>query len=146
MSDTDPTDPTSPNEPAPEQADVVALATKLFTMARAGDTATLATYVEAGVPTNLSNDKGDTLLMLAAYHGHPETVAMLARHGADLNRLNDRGQSPIAGAVFKGEDMVVRVLVEHGADPTIGTPTAVDTARMFDKPHLLALFDHPPQT
>ncbi|QVQ52575.1 ankyrin repeat domain-containing protein [Spiractinospora alimapuensis] len=140
MSDTDPSEPTPPAE-----ADLVELATKLFALARAGDTDTLAAYVEAGVPVNLSNDKGDTLVMLAAYHGHPATVAMLMERGADADRLNDRGQSPIAGAVFKGEDAVVAVLVDHGADPRIGTPTAVDAARMFDKPHLLELFGATPE-
>lgn len=132
------TDPTT-------EADLVELATKLFALARSGDTDNLAAYVDAGVPVNLSNDKGDTLVMLAAYHGHPATVAMLMRRGADADRLNDRGQSPIAGAVFKGEDAVVTVLVEHGADPRIGTPTAVEAARMFDKPHLLELFAAAPE-
>lgn len=42
-----------------------------------------------------------------------------------------RGQSPLAGAVFKGEDAVVHALLGAGADPLAGTPSAVDTARMF---------------
>src|SRR5699024_9900387 len=45
-------------------------------------------------PQNLTNDSGDTLLMLAAYHGHADTVRALLTRGADPNRLNDRGQSP----------------------------------------------------
>ncbi|NSC22498.1 ankyrin repeat domain-containing protein [Streptomyces albus subsp. chlorinus] len=132
--------------PKPESAEpahdpeVLELAQKVFDLARHGDTDTLAAYVTAGVPVNLTNDKGDSLLMLAAYHGHPETVRALLAHGADPNRTNDRGQSPIAGAVFKGEEEVVRVLVEAGADPRAGTPSAVETARMFEKRHLLDLF------
>jgi uncharacterized protein len=35
---------------------------------------------------------------------------------------------------------VVKVLVEAGADPAAGTPSAVDTARMFDKVEVLELF------
>ncbi|WP_082126905.1 ankyrin repeat domain-containing protein [Allosalinactinospora lopnorensis] len=122
----------------PEQGpppDVIELAGRIFDFARHGDTASLSAYLDAGVPVNLTNDKGDTLLMLAAYHGHAETVARLCEHGADVDRLNDRGQSPLAGAVFKGEDDVVAVLVEHGADPTAGTPSALQAARMFDKEH-----------
>ncbi|MFC7649489.1 ankyrin repeat domain-containing protein [Streptosporangium lutulentum] len=68
--------------------------------------------MEAGVPANLGNDKGDTLLMLAAYHGHAETVRMLAELGADAGRANDRGQTPLSGAVFKKEPEVVRALLE----------------------------------
>ena len=120
-------------------ADVRELATRVFDMARDGDAASLAAYLDAGVPVDLTNEKGDTLVMLAAYHGHADAVAVLAARGADVDRLNDRGQAPVAGAVFKGEDAVVRVLVEAGADPLAGHPTAVDTARMFGREDLLAL-------
>src|SRR3954463_13029951 len=111
-------------------ADVRELATRVFDMAREGDAASLASYLDAGVPVNLTNEKGDTLVMLAAYHGHAEAGAVLVERGADVNRLNDRGQSPLAGAVFKGEEAVVRVLVAGGADPRGGHPTAVDSALM----------------
>ncbi|NLG54855.1 MAG: ankyrin repeat domain-containing protein [Rhodococcus sp.] len=109
----------------------------MFDAARAGDAATLAAYVDAGLPVDLTNGKGDSLLMLAAYHGHADTVAALTARGADVNRLNDRGQSPLAGALFKGEEAVVRVLVAAGADLDAGHPTPRDTARMFGSEHLL---------
>jgi hypothetical protein len=112
-------------------------------MAREGDAETLAAYVDAGVPVNLANDKGDTLVMLAAYHGHSAAVTALVERGADVNRLNDQGQAPLAGAVFKGEDDVVRVLVAAGADPRAGHPTAVDTARMFGRDDLLEVLEGP---
>lgn len=123
----------------PPPADVSELAGRVFTMARDGDAASLAAYVDAGVPVNLTNDSGDTLVMLAAYHGHAAAVRALVARGADVNRLNDRGQAPVAGAVFKGEDDVVRALVEGGADPLAGHPTAVDTARMFGREDLLGV-------
>ncbi|MET9512239.1 ankyrin repeat domain-containing protein [Streptomyces flavidovirens] len=123
--------------PDPE---VVELAGKVFDLARQGETEALAAYVDAGVPANLTNDRGDTLVMLAAYHGHAAAVQALLSRGADPDRANDRGQTPLAGAVFKGEEVVVRALVAGGADPAAGTPSAVDTARMFDKKDLLELF------
>ena len=79
---------------------VIALAAKVFDLAREGDTEQLAAYLDAGVPANLTNDKGDTLLILAAYRGHVDTVAALLERGADHSRINDRGQSPLAAAVF----------------------------------------------
>jgi ankyrin repeat protein len=88
------------------------------------------------VPVNLTDASGNTLLMLAAYHGHPATVTALAGRGADVDRLNDRGQSPLAGAVFKGEQEVVRALLAAGADPDAGSPTARETAAMFERPEL----------
>ncbi|MGW0906720.1 ankyrin repeat domain-containing protein [Streptomyces sp. NPDC002853] len=123
--------------PDPE---VVELATKIFDLARQGDTAALAAYVDAGVPANLTNDSGDSLVMLAAYHGHADAVRALLERGGDANRANDRGQTPLAGAVFKGEDAVIRALLDGGADPAAGTPSAVDTARMFAKTELVELF------
>lgn len=115
------------------------LATKIFDLARRGETEALVAYVDAGVPANLTNDRGDSLVMLAAYHGHAEAVRALLERGAEADRINDRGQTP-RGAVFKGEAAVIRVLLDGGADPAAGTPSAVDTARMFGKTELLELF------
>lgn len=123
--------------PDPE---VVELATKIFDLARRGETEALVAYLDAGVPANLTNDRGDSLVMLAAYHGHAEAVRALLERGAEADRINDRGQTPLAGAVFKGEEAVIRVLLDSGADPAAGTPSAVDTARMFAKAELLELF------
>ncbi|WP_411106601.1 ankyrin repeat domain-containing protein [Streptomyces sp. cmx-4-9] len=135
------TEGTSPGPSAegPDE-DVIELATKIFDLARQGEAATLAAYVDAGVPANLTNDRGDTLVMLAAYHGHAEAVTVLLDRGAEADRPNDRGQTPLAGAVFKGEEAVIRALLAGGADPNAGTPSAVDTARMFAKADLLELF------
>ena len=143
-----PTDNTSsipvPNKAADLPPAALELATKLFDYARMGSTSELAQYISAGIPVNLTNHKGDTLLMLAAYHGRPDTVRMLLGKGADANVLNDRGQSPIAGAVFKGSDEVVKILFEgvdgRKADIRAGQPNAVDSARMFKKDNYLELF------
>ncbi|CAL9622816.1 ankyrin repeat domain-containing protein [Streptomyces sp. Tu 3180] len=123
--------------PDPE---VVELATKIFDLARRGRTEELVAYVDAGVPADLTNDRGDSLVMLAAYHGHARTVSALLERGADADRVNDRGQTPLAGAVFKGEAEVIEALLKGGADPSAGTPSAVDTARMFGRTELLDLF------
>lgn len=124
-------DPNTPGE-APDR-EVVELAHQMFDLAREGETDRLGAYLEAGVPVELTDSDGNTLLMLAAYHGHASTVERLVDFGADVNRLNDRGQSPLAGAVFQGEDMVVSVLLGAGADPDHGSPSARATARMFGR-------------
>ena len=122
--------------PAPDE-ETVALAHKLLDAARAGDTAVLGSYLAAGVPATLTNAAGDSLLMLAAYHGHCDTVAALISHGADVDLPNDRNQSPISGAIFKGEEQVVRALVAAGADLDFGSPSARETAAMFGRAGLL---------
>ncbi|MFX0539978.1 ankyrin repeat domain-containing protein [Ornithinimicrobium sp. Y1847] len=136
-----PESPESSDNPEPPESPVVGavdLAHALFDLARAGDAARLVAYVEAGAPVDLTDPAGNTLLMLAAYHGHADAVRALAGKGADVDRLNDRGQSPLAGAVFKGEAEVVTALREHGADPDAGQPTARQTAEMFGRTDLLA--------
>ena len=112
------------------------LAHRLFDLARAGDAVTLAGYVDAGVPVELTDPRGNTLLMLAAYHGHAAAIRALAERGADANRPNDRGQTPLAGAVFKDEPEVVTALLEAGADPAAGSPSATETARFFGRDEL----------
>ncbi|KAF9872872.1 ankyrin-like protein [Colletotrichum karsti] len=136
--------------------EAIALAGRMYDGARSGDMALFQQALPAGLPANMTNEKGDTLLMLAAYHGHAELVKLLIQHGADPNRLNDRGQSPLAGAVFKKEDGVievlclsrfpvkgdmgrehgsadlcVQVLLEGGADPEYGNPNALQCVAMF---------------
>ena len=120
-------------------AETLAFAHRMFDLARAGSTEELAAQIDAGLPVNLTNDKGDTLLILAAYHAHPDTVAALLARGADPARVNDRGQTALAAAVFRRQEAAVRALLDAGADPDHGGPSAVETARFFELPDMLAL-------
>ena len=109
---------------------------KVFELAREGETEQLMAYVDAGLPVNLTNDKGDTLLILAAYHDHPETVAALLERGADTKRLNNRGQTALAAAVFRRSERGVLALLAAGADPSAGNPSARDMATFFELPEM----------
>ncbi|WP_439650262.1 ankyrin repeat domain-containing protein [Glycomyces amatae] len=109
------------------------IAEAAFDLARAGETERLLRFVATGLPVDLVNGSGDSLLMLAAYHGHAPTVRALVEAGADVDKRNDRDQSPLAGAVFKDYGDVAAVLLEHGADPDSGTPSARQIAAMFDR-------------
>lgn len=115
----------------PDGSDPAELANWLFDLARQGDAARVAAYVDAGAPVDMRNANGDTMLMLAAYNDHPELVAALLERGADPNTMNDRGQSILAGAIFKQANDVVRLLIQAGADPDYGTVNARATAAMF---------------
>lgn len=137
------TDANATNDPASADAqplddETLKLASDLFDYARAGDAERLAAYVDAGVPVDLRDASGNTLLMLAAYWGHLEATKALIARGADVDLLNDRGQSPLAGAVFKGTRDIALALLEAGADPDAGTPSARAAARMFGQSDLFA--------
>jgi len=111
----------------------------ILDLARAGDTAGLAEAVDAGVPVNLTSAAGDSLLILAAYHDHPDTVRALLARGADTGRVNDRGQTALGAAVFRRSTESVTALLAAGADPALGGRSALDIARFFALPDMLAL-------
>jgi hypothetical protein len=124
-----------------EQLDeeTLAFAHRMFDLARSGHTEELAAQVDAGLPVNLTNDSGDTLLILASYHAHPDTVAALVQRGADVNRVNDRGQTALGAGVFRQSPEIVTTLLAAGADPDVGRQSAIATAAFFDLPEMLAL-------
>jgi ankyrin repeat protein len=80
--------------------------------------------------------------MLAAYNAHPDTVQALLDRGADTTRVNDRGQTALGAAVFRQSADTVTRLLDAGADPALGTQSAVDVARFFELPQMLALLRH----
>lgn len=110
----------------------------MFDLARDGDPA-LLDLVDRGIPVNLTNDAGDSLLVLAAYHDQPALVRGLLDRGADPDRVNDRGQTALAAATFRRSEPSVRALLAAGADPERGERSAVVIAEYFDLPDLLAL-------
>src|SRR5580658_7464969 len=65
--------------------------------ARAGETESLAAMLRHGLPVNLADARGNSLLMLASYNGNLETTRMLLDHGAEVDVRNDRGQTPLGG-------------------------------------------------
>ncbi|KAH9475091.1 Putative ankyrin repeat protein [Psilocybe cubensis] len=119
--------------------ETIDFARRIFDACRNGDTELVLAAIDAGLPANLTNDKGNTLLMLAAYAGHTELAKGLLDRGGDPNRTNDLGQSIVAGAVFKGHDEIVRALVAKGADSRQGTPNAIQAAQMFRRTDLMEL-------
>ncbi|KAK0214339.1 ankyrin [Armillaria fumosa] len=118
-------------------AATIEFAHSMFDAARNGDASVLVPALTTGLPPDLTNPEGNTLLMLAAYAGHHALAKELISRGADPNRLNDRGQSIVAGAVFKGYGETVMVLVEAGADPRKGKPSAIEAAYMFGRRDLM---------
>ncbi len=125
----------------PIDPEVIELAGRVFDLARFGHTDELVAYLDAGVPVNLTNDKGDTLLLLAAYYGQADTVAALLARGADHARVNDKGQTALGAAAFKQSAEAVGYLLGAGADPDLGGQSARRTAQFFGLTAMLELLD-----
>ncbi|WP_168583051.1 ankyrin repeat domain-containing protein [Gephyromycinifex aptenodytis] len=120
----------------PEELAVIASA---FDMAREGQAEELADFVDSGLPVNLTNEVGDTLLILGAYYRNAEVVRALLARGADTSRVNDRGQSAVGAAVFRQDEQIVRMLLAAGADPGLGAQSGHAVADYFNLPEMKAL-------
>ena len=110
-------------------------------LARKGDTAGLSSLIKGGLAVDAQDAKGNTLLMLAAYHGKAETVAMLIKARATVDLRNAKGQTPLGGVAFKGYAEIATLLLDAGADPLAdqGGQTPVDYATMFGRQEILVL-------
>ncbi len=122
--------------------ETLAFAQRVFGYVRTGNADAMAELLGQGLPANLRNEKGDSLLMLAGYHGHREVVRLLLDHGADTELGNDRGQMPLGAACFKGDEAVVTLLLDGGAALDGHGPdgrTALMLAAMFDRTGMVDL-------
>ncbi len=124
-------------------AETLAFIRSVFTLVRTGDATSLEPMVAQGLPVNFRNDKGDSLIMLACYHGHLDTARILLGAGADPNVANDQGQTPLAGVAYKGYLEIAQLLLEHGAHVEGASPdgkTPLMMAAMFNRPAIVELF------
>ena len=94
-------EPTPPAAPAELDEATLEWVRKVFQYARSGDAEPLGALLAQGLPPNLRNERGDSLLMLACYHGHHDAARVLLEHGADPQLMNDAAQTPLHGAAFK---------------------------------------------
>ncbi|GAA5125360.1 ankyrin repeat domain-containing protein [Luteolibacter yonseiensis] len=129
-----------PEITAEEEARYAELQQLALDSARTGDVAMLVPMLDAGMPVNLADEKGNSLLMLAAYHGHLPLVRLLLESGAAPDQRNARNQTALAGVAFKGGLEIARLLVQYGADPNAdqgGGRFPIQFAAMFGNPDIV---------
>lgn len=114
---------------------------KAADLARMGDTAALSAMIAQGLSPDTQDEKGNPLLMLAAYHGKTESVQMLLKAGAKPDGRNAKGQTPLGGVAFKGHTEIARLLLAAGADPEAdqGGSKPADLATTFGRHEILDL-------
>lgn len=132
---------TEPNTPDELSDEDIAFLHSIFDLAREGNSEKLMLLVDQGIPGDLTDPKGNTLMILAAYNGHDDIVSGLIERKADLNRLNDKGQGALTCAVFRKNEPLVRQLLAGGADPLLGSQNALAVAKMFELPELAAVIE-----
>ncbi len=78
---------------------VIALVIKA---AKENNQALIDQYVELGGNVNVSDQKGYTPLIYAAYFGHERLVDFLLKNNANACMKDKRGNTALMGAIFKG--------------------------------------------
>ncbi|MFQ3592068.1 MAG: ankyrin repeat domain-containing protein [Gemmataceae bacterium] len=108
-----------------------------FQAAREGDTKTLREYFRLGMPVNVVNERGDSLLILAVYHGQTEAAALILRQpGLEVGYRNRMGFNALDGAAFKGNVELIQQLIQAGAKVNAQSPsgrTALMLAAMTNR-------------
>lgn len=128
------------DQPVPELTEEeLAFLHSTFDLARQGEADKLLALIAEGLPADLTDHKGDTLLILASYNGHNDLARALVERGATIDRLNDKGQSALTCAVFRQNPELTRFLLDAGADPKLGAQNAVAVTEMFDLPAMREL-------
>ncbi|MFC3608743.1 ankyrin repeat domain-containing protein [Stutzerimonas tarimensis] len=112
----------------------------LLHAARTGDQAMLEEFIGAGFDLNVTDAKGYTALILAAYHGHRDSVERLLEAGADPCIQDLQGNTALMGAIFKGEIRIARRLMSAACSPdqrNANGQTAAMYAALFQRAELL---------
>ncbi|GAB3847231.1 ankyrin repeat domain-containing protein [Nesterenkonia populi] len=130
--------PEPPVDLTEEQLEFLA---SMFDLARSGKGDELLALVDQGIPPNLTNSSGDTLLILAAYHDQADLVRGLLERGAETDRENDRGQTAVGCAVFRQNEEITRLLLDAGADPHQGRQNPYAVIEVFGIEKMKPLLD-----
>lgn len=112
-----------------------------FDLARQGRVGPLGEMIDAGVPIDVRNARGDTLLIIATYAEQTEVVTDLLRRGADKDVVNANGQTAVSCAVFRRNEPLLRMLLDAGADQNAGAHTAREVADQFQLAQMRAVLD-----
>ncbi len=84
--------------------------------AESGDTVKVAESLNQGIEVNVTDENGQTALMLAADEGHVDTVKLLLQRGASIDLQNKLGGTALMLASFNGHLEIMTELLEAGAD------------------------------
>lgn len=79
-----------------------------------GDLVTANKCFDQGIDVNWTNSNGDSLLLIAAQHGHKDIVTLLLNRGANVAYQNPYGENVLFVAAKFGHTDIVKLLLDHG--------------------------------
>ncbi|CAM9548952.1 unnamed protein product, partial [Pylaiella littoralis] len=92
----------------------------IFSYARHNRVEDLERMMDQGVPADVRDSHGNTVLIVACQNGHKRALKAALRHGADPNVVNTRGNTALHYCyAFGYGGSLGRYLMEKGADSSI---------------------------
>ena len=88
----------------------------IFEAAQSGNMAMIENYLDLGVPPDLVDDEGWSVLHHAASHGQVEVIKLLHSRGCSVDPVDRQGRTPLHHAAASGECGSIGVLVELGSN------------------------------
>jgi len=84
--------------------------------AATGDRRAVALFLEAGVNSEISNERGWTPLMLAAFNGQDDVIRVLIKHQANMNSRDLLGNTALHWAADSGKTSSSKLLIDFHAE------------------------------
>mmetsp|Transcript_37442 Transcript_37442/g.38124 ORF Transcript_37442/g.38124 Transcript_37442/m.38124 type:complete len:220 (+) Transcript_37442:125-784(+) len=89
----------------------------IFSYARHGRAEDIERLFDRGVPVNVRDSYGNTILTIASQNGNKRIAKIALRRGADINARNFKGNTPLHYCAHYGYgETLGRYLIEKGAD------------------------------
>ena len=101
----------------------------LVTAAHEGEFDLVRSLISNGANPNITNEHGDTAVILAAQHVFDTIIEFLLDHGAEINAKDHDGDTALDISRYHGWKSTVELLLARGATGAIG-PSAKE--RMMD--------------
>jgi hypothetical protein len=92
----------------------------IFSYARHGRCADIERLLDKGIPLNVRDEYGNTILTIACQNGNKKVAKLVLRRGADINARNHKGNTPLHYCFHYGYgDTLGQYLMEKGANSSI---------------------------
>lgn len=98
--------------------------------AQEGQLDKLKLSLDAGLDSNATDTKGNTLLLIVSREGFPTLAELLLQRGAKPALANRDGETPLSVAAYRGHEDTVQVLLKYGASLKDTDPDALIYATM----------------
>ena len=88
----------------------------IFDAVQSGDIATVKKFLDKGVPVDLTDEEGWSLIHHAAALGQVEVINLLREKGCCVDLIDNEGRTPLHYAAMNGDIKTIRLLIAMGSN------------------------------